>query len=186
MEPQFQRHDAASARAIATSVIVPLYQACNPDLAQQPFHSTARFAERLHAYTCGDGFDLYLATDPDTGQTLGQIFGYALPPDARWWDGLITGVPSGFTDEDGRRTFAINEIMVRPEHRRRGIARALHDHLLTHRGEQRATLLVEPDNTPARTAYLRWGWRDVTRLQPFPDAPLYHAMIIELPLRPRD
>lgn len=180
----FERYDGSSALTIADRVIIPLYEACNPELVKDPFHNPERFAERLRAYCASSGFDLYLALDPDTHRPLGQIFGYALPPGARWWRGLTTPVPDGFTDEDGARTFAINEIMVRPEHRRRGIARALHDRLLAGRPEQRATLLVEPDNSPARTAYAHWGWREVARLLPFPDAPLYHAMVIDLPLAP--
>ena len=48
----------------------------------------------------------------------------------------------------------------------KGIARALHDRLLLGREEQRATLLVEPDNVAARRAYLHWGWRKVAQLRP--------------------
>jgi ribosomal protein S18 acetylase RimI-like enzyme len=128
------------------------------------------------------GFDLHLAFDQDTGEAVGQILGYVLPPGARWRQGLTTPVPDGFTDEDGARTFAISEIMVHPEYRRRGIARTLHDRLLAARPERRATLLVDPDNTPVRTAYAHWGWTDVARLLPYPDAPHFHALVIPLPV----
>jgi GNAT superfamily N-acetyltransferase len=37
--------------------------------------------------------------------------------------------------ETGQRTFAFNELMVRPQWRRRGYATALHDALLRHRPE---------------------------------------------------
>jgi ribosomal protein S18 acetylase RimI-like enzyme len=76
--------------------------------------------------------------------------------------------PDGFTDEDEHRTFAVNEIMVRPEWQRRGVARTVHAELLSRRPEQRATLLAQPDNAPAQAAYARWGWRKVARLKPFP------------------
>ncbi|MFV2113550.1 GNAT family N-acetyltransferase [Micromonospora sp. LOL_025] len=75
-------------------------------------------------------------------------------------------IPTRFTDEDGKRTFAISELMVAPEWRGRGIAKSLHDELLAGRTEKRATLLAEPDNTPAQAAYRSWRWRKVTKLRP--------------------
>jgi hypothetical protein len=48
------------------------------------------------------------------------------------------------------------------------------------RAEERATLLVLPDNVPARSAYLSWGWYKLGELQPFADAPVYDAMMLEL------
>ncbi len=73
--------------------------------------------------------------------------------------------------------------MVRTAWRRRGVARALHHDLLAGRREERATLLVLPDNRPAQAAYANWGWKKIAELQPsFPDAPVYDVLI--LPLRP--
>jgi hypothetical protein len=54
--------------------------------------------------------------------------------------------------------------------------------LLSRWPELRATLLAEPDNAPAQAAYAQWGWRKVAKLKPFPDAPVYDALI--LPLAP--
>lgn len=48
-----------------------------------------------------------------------------------------------------------------------GYGRQLHDALLADRPEERATLLVRQDN-PARDLYLRWAWRVVGIVQPFP------------------
>ena len=93
--------------------------------------------------------------------------------------------PAGglFTEEDGKRTFAFSEIMVRQAWTGRGIAHALHDELLRGRDEQRATLLVEPDNPTAYRAYLRWGWRKVAQLRPaWPGAPLFDVLILPLPV----
>jgi ribosomal protein S18 acetylase RimI-like enzyme len=165
---------------MAEAVIVPLYVVCNTDILGDPFYSPDRFRDRLAGYTRSPGFELVVARLND--DPVGQIFGYSLPPDAGWWRGLTTPVPGGFTDEDGTRTFAVNEIMVHPGHRRRGVARALHDALLSARPERRATLLVAPDNAAAWSAYESWGWYEVGRLHPFPDAPHYHAMVIDLPL----
>lgn len=49
--------------------------------------------------------------------------------------------------------------MVRQAWTGRGIAHALHNEILSGRQEQRATLLVEPDNPTAYRAYINWGWR---------------------------
>lgn len=176
------RHfDAAGALRISIDVIVPVYEASHAEALNDPFHSTQRFLDRLDAYTQRDGFELVVAYANDN-EPVGLAFGFALPETTRWWRGLVTPVPDGFTDEDGRRTFAVNEIMVCPEWQRRGVARSVHAELLSGRPEQRATLLVEPDNVPAQAAYASWGWRKIAELKPFPDSPLYHALI--LPLAP--
>ncbi len=181
VELRLEHLDAAGARRISTDVIVPVYEASHANDLDDPFHSTERFLERLDAYTQRDGFEMVVAY-ADDGEPVGLAFGFALPETTRWWRGLITPVPDGFTDEDGHRTFALNEIMVRPQWQRRGVARTVHAELLSRRPEQRATLLAEPDNAPAQAAYARWGWRKVAKLKPFPDAPVYDALI--LPLTP--
>jgi ribosomal protein S18 acetylase RimI-like enzyme len=175
----FRHHDAAGARTVADDVIVPLYEATHPDVLDTAFSTTERFLERLRGYTERDGFELVVAHSK-AGRAVGLAFGYPLPPTSRWWDGLVTEVPAGFTPEDGQRTFALNEIMVHPERQRQGIARALHDELLSGRPERRATLLVRSDNDAAHSAYARWGWRTVAKLKPFPDSPVFDALILPL------
>jgi ribosomal protein S18 acetylase RimI-like enzyme len=172
-------HDGPAVKELTDAVIVPLYEATHADQLDNPFYSTERFVERLHAYASRDGFALALARD-ELGAPVGQAFGYPLPPGSRWWDGLITDVPDGFTTETGTRTFALTELMVHPDHQRQGIARALHDRLLRARPEQRATLLVRADNTAANIAYAHWGWDVAGRLRPFPDSPTYDALLLDL------
>jgi GNAT superfamily N-acetyltransferase len=181
MDVTLTNYDGPATRAIAESVIIPLYEATHADHIDTPFYSSARFAERLNGYTAAEGFALMLARD-ETGEPIGQVFGYPLPTGARWWQGLASDVPEGFTDEDGRRTFALTELMVRPDRQRQGIARTLHDALMNSRSERRATLLVRADNTAARTAYTNWGWHTAAKLQPFPDSPVYDALILNLPI----
>jgi hypothetical protein len=102
-----------------------------------------------------------------------------------WWAGLLEEPEAGFSREDGHRTFALSEIMVLQKLSGKGTAHALHDRLLLGRTEQRATLLVEPDNVRGRRAYLHWGWRKVAQLRPGWDhAPLFDVLILPLPLRP--
>jgi hypothetical protein len=61
-----------------------------------------------------------------------------------------------------------------------------YDALLATRPEERATLLVRGDN-PARHLYLKWGWKHVGYVQPYPDSPRFESMTINLhPASPPD
>jgi GNAT superfamily N-acetyltransferase len=143
-----------------------------------PFFSIPRYWERLEAYASRDGFSLVMGRIDTT--LVGYALGYTLPAGSRWWRGLLTPVAPKLLVEDGNRTFAVNEIMIREQWRRRGFAHAIHDALLGDRHEQRATLLVLPENIPARTAYQSWGWQKLGELRPFDDAPTYDAMLLDL------
>lgn len=178
-EIAFRHHDADAADAILTSVIVPVYEATHADVIDNPFYSSNRFADRLRGYMKAPGFEIvvaYLDHSP-----IGQAFGYTLPPNGRWWNGLTTPVPDGFTEETGERTFAFNELMVTPAWRGKGVAHSLHDELLSGRIEERATLLVREDNDSAQTAYARWGWQKIGKLRPFPDSPHFDSLVLPLP-----
>jgi GNAT superfamily N-acetyltransferase len=136
---------------------------------------------RFDAYTWNNTFDLVIAYVD--GEPAGQSWGWPLAYRSPWWAGLDAEPEPGFASEDGHRTFALSEIMVRHELTGHGIAHALHDELLGARHEKRATLLAEPENTPAYRAYTSWGWHTVARLRPgWPDAPLFDVLVLPLPL----
>ena len=172
-------YDTDGARAIQPELFA-LYAEIYTDQLTNPFYSVERFAERFAGHSARTGFEL--VTGRIDGELIGYAYGGPLPARTQWWNGLREAVPPDLLAEDGRRTFALNEIMVTGNWRRRGIARTLHDALLADRPEHRATLLVDPGNTPARTAYLSWGWQLLGHLQPFPDAPVYDALVVDLPL----
>lgn len=133
---------------------------------------------RFASYSSRSGLDLVVAYH--NGEPIGQTWGWPLRENDRWWNGLKSEPDAGFTSEDGRRTFALSEIMVADTWTGKGVAHALHDTLLSVRHERRATLLVRPDN-PARQAYERWGWEKVNQLQPgWADAPTFDVMILDL------
>lgn len=172
------RHDAITATDLLESVILPLYAVTHEDVSTNNFYSDDRAVERIRSYLRAPGFELVVAYA--AGAAVGQAFGYTLPATTRWWTGLIGSVPSDFTRETGDRTFAFNELMVHPDWQGRHLAHRLHDELLSARPEERATILVRADNQTARTAYDRWGWRQVGQLQPFPDSPVFDALILPL------
>jgi GNAT superfamily N-acetyltransferase len=113
----------------------------------------------------------------------GFAFGHQLTADTKWWSGATTELASEVTREGSGRTFAVIELAVRAPYRRLGMARAMHDKLLAEAAEERATLLVRPEAAPAKTAYQHWGYEKVGSLRPWPNAPLYDAMVMTL--RPR-
>jgi len=105
------------------------------------------------------------------------------PPDGGWWRYLTRPARPEFKQEDGTRTFAFSELMVGQDFAGRHLAHALHDALLADRKEQRAVLLVKPDNATACRAYLRWGWRKAAELRSnWPDSPLFDVLVLPLPI----
>lgn len=179
---QFRRFGRAGARErrdVVALIHRGAYAAGNA--SRDAFASDSAFMQRFDAYTSRSEFDLVIAYHGS--EPIGQTWGWALTPDAAWWDGLTTEPEPGFTVEDGHRTFALSEIMVRQGWTGQGVAHALHDELLAPRRETRATLLVRPENTTAYRAYARWGWHPVGQLRPnWPDAPLMDVLIMPLPL----
>jgi GNAT superfamily N-acetyltransferase len=131
---EFRRYNAARALELRP-VVEEIYSRSYLDAIATggPFHSVSAFMTRFDSYVRHAGFDLVVAYDQD--EPAGQTWGWPLEPGTGWWDGLLTETEPGFTDEDGNRTFALSEIMVREDLTGRGIAHALHDQLLAARHE---------------------------------------------------
>ncbi|WP_344425564.1 GNAT family N-acetyltransferase [Amycolatopsis minnesotensis] len=172
-----RHHDAAGMHR-QQDVLLEVYTEVYADLLADPFFTPARFWQRLENYAKRQGFALITGWLDDT--LVGYTLGFTLPKQATWWGGFLGDVDPALLEEDGRRTFAVTQLMVVPGWQRRGYAHRLHGALLDGRAEERATLLVKPDNVPARTAYLSWGWHLFGQVQPFDDAPVYDALMYEL------
>ncbi|GAA3160420.1 MULTISPECIES: GNAT family N-acetyltransferase [Streptomyces] len=142
-----------------------------------PFYDVDRFDERLSRYASRPGWTAVLGYEGD--QPVGFCFGTPLGTDTRWWNSMKVPLPGDMAREDGRRTVALNEIVVRKEWRGRSIAWQLHEAWLTHRHEERVTLLVNPanGNGAVQAVYEAWGYRKVGDQQPFPDSPVFAAML---------
>jgi ribosomal protein S18 acetylase RimI-like enzyme len=161
-------------------ILLDLYEEVYREHLNDPFFSTPRYWERLQGYASRQGFAFTMGRIGS--DSVGYALGYTLPEGSGWWRGLKSDIDQSELNEDGHRTFALNEIMVLEQWRRQGFAHQLHDQLLTGRTEERATLLVLPDNTPAQSAYISWGWRKLGNLKPFDDSPTYDAMVLPLPI----
>jgi ribosomal protein S18 acetylase RimI-like enzyme len=112
-----------------------------------------------------DGFRMVTARAGE--ELVGFVFGHTLPADTGWWSGLLEPAPPEFTKETGDRSYAVIELVVRPDWRRRGVAAAMMKALLADRPEERAVLLVRPDAPAAVATYAAWGWRRVGPLRPW-------------------
>lgn len=172
-----QTLDAEQAQNILDN-LVAVYCEIHAD-PKDEFHSEDRYRRQLANHMSVPGWKLVAATKDN--ELVGYAYGLPLPATTRWWQGLQTAMPAGFAAEDGHRTFAISEIMVRALWRRQGVARALHDELLAGRTEERATLLVEPNNAPAQAAYAKWGYDKVAELRPsWEHAPTFDVLVLPL------
>lgn len=175
----YDHHQAADLRPLLLETYAEIYA---EEAATDPFAAVDRFAEGLDGWSGRPGWTCTVGYDG--GQPVGYAYGAPLPEDARWWGGLLTEVPADVVTETGHRTYALSELMVRTPWRKTGAARQLHDALLDTRPEERATLLVDQDHPKVHALYQSWGWRTLGDLRPrIPAAPLFHAMLLDLPRR---
>jgi GNAT superfamily N-acetyltransferase len=110
----------------------------------------------------------YNETEP-----VGFSYGAPPKPNREWWR-------EHWTPDGDSTTFAVSELMVRPQWRKTGISQQLHDALLADRPEALAVLLVDVTHPKVRTLYESWGYEKVGDRQPFADSPLYTVMIKHL------
>lgn len=176
---ELRRLGADQARAIRET-LADIYERAYADKLDGAFRSRGRFLERLDAHLERDGTELVAA---HTGNELvGYIYGFPLPAATGWWKGFEGELPPEVAQATAEeRVRAVAELMVVPERRRQGIAEQLHDALLEGwRDEGIATMLVDPANTPARSAYVSWGWELLGHLKPFQDSPRFESRIKSL------
>ena len=141
----------------------------------------ARFADRFRVQRRQPGF--VLAEARHGGYLVGYAAGFPLRPSTSWWRHLTAPVPGEVTAEHPGRTFEVAELLVRASWRRQGIGGALHDLILRHRPEERATLAVLPAAAPAQAALRSWGWRKVARARdPDPGSPVADVLVLTLPV----
>ncbi|MFV5998893.1 GNAT family N-acetyltransferase [Streptomyces sp. NPDC056231] len=115
----------------------------------------------------------------EDGDVVGFCFGTTLAPDTKWWGSMLTPLPAAWMAENGKRTVALNEIVVRKAWRGRSVAWQLHEVWLTHWAEERVTLLVNLLNgdDAVQAVYEAWGYRKLGDQQPFADSPVFSVML---------
>ena len=182
MEPEgiaFRLLDGAQAGE-HTSELHELHAEVYADPPYQRTDGGDQFADRFRVQRRQPGF--VLAEARHGAYLVGYAAGMPLRPSTSWWRDVTTPLPEDITAEQPGRTFALTELLVRAAWRRQGIGRALHDLILTGRGEERATLTVLPAATAAQRAFRAWGWRKVARTRADgPSSPVADVLLTTLP-----
>ncbi|MFF2787657.1 GNAT family N-acetyltransferase [Streptomyces sp. NPDC058049] len=148
------------------------------EIGEDPFFSVDRFEGRLTGHSSRPSWEAVVAFDG--GEAAGYAYAAALPENTGWWAHMLRPLPETETAEDGSRSLALFEIMVRAPWRGTGLAHRIHEELLSSRTEERVTLLVEPDHPKVKALYEGWGYDHIGDQQPFPDAPVYATMVRRL------
>jgi len=127
-----------------------------------------------------------LATAEAGDELVGFAYGVRLAPSTGWWQGFEEPPPAELVAEHGGRTFALIDLAVRSDYRKRGLGRELLDTLLNSRSEERATLAVQPVAEDTKTFYAHLGWQLVGTAKAPPQAvsPLFDLYVLPLHLTP--
>lgn len=105
--------------------------------------------------------------DADDDEPAGLAYGYPLHRDGSWWRGFVGVVPDEVEELTASgKVFAVAELMVLPEHRRRGIGGRLMERLLSASDAELAVVLLDPADTVARAVFRAWGWDGLGELRP--------------------
>ncbi|MFJ5780388.1 GNAT family N-acetyltransferase [Streptomyces sp. NPDC093094] len=132
-----------------------------------------RFPWFVDHWSAMDGFTCVVAFDAD--EPTGFAYGAPLQPGREWWRS------TGFAPGDGHAaTYAVSEVMVRPQWRKQGIADRLHEALVQERSEDLAVLLVDVTHPKVQKMYETWGYEKAGEQRPFADSPLYAVMVKKL------
>jgi ribosomal protein S18 acetylase RimI-like enzyme len=172
---ELRRHGATDVELIYET-LADAYEAAYAERLDGGFRSRRSFLERLDAHRQRDGFELVGGLQ--AGTLIGFMYGFTLHPHTEWWSGFEGELPAEIAAlTRAGNVFAVAEMVTRPAWQRRGVAHNLHDALVGGRIEAVATLLVDPTNEPALSAYRAWDWELIGFIQPYPDAPRFESRV---------
>ncbi|MCZ7413680.1 MULTISPECIES: GNAT family N-acetyltransferase [unclassified Streptomyces] len=129
-------------------------------------HCDPPIAERLTRHAGRPGFALVAARADD--EIAGYLYGYTLPTDSLWWEGLTPEPSPEFTREHPGRTVGLCELLVAPRWRRGHIGISLVAAFLAERTEERAAALIADGNDVVLDRYADHGFHRVGTLEPYP------------------
>ncbi|WP_455353430.1 N-acetyltransferase family protein [Streptomyces sp. SYSU K217416] len=159
----YRHEDLATIRQVLLDVHakIPEYSPADPFVQRFPW-----FVDhwgRAPGFTCVVGYD---GSEP-----VGFAYGAPLAQGREWWRDHLEPVP------ERSQTYAVSEVMVRPQWRRTGTADRLHKALLEKRDEDLAVLLVDTTHANVQRVYESWGYKRVGERQPFADSPVFAVML---------
>ncbi|WP_030271172.1 acetyltransferase [Streptomyces sp. NRRL B-24484] len=162
----------------ARQTLIDVYSDVRAPLLHLPNYAVETFAERVDRHASEPGFEVVFAYDQ--GQPAGYAYGNTIEGGDRWWTRMAKPLPAEITSTP---TLALKEIGVRIPWRGTGLARRIHDELVTGRTEKRVTLMVNPAAGDGKVLalYESWGYEAINEVRPSPDAPPLIAMLRSLP-----
>jgi ribosomal protein S18 acetylase RimI-like enzyme len=122
-----------------------------------------------------DGLRAAAAYDED--RIVGVAYGYVGAPGQWWHDQVRSAMTSELASTWLDGAFEVCELHVRPGAQRRGLGRALLDHLLSGPPATTAVLTTPDTQTRAREFYRAGGWVDLVRGLVFPGDPRVFAVL---------
>jgi ribosomal protein S18 acetylase RimI-like enzyme len=181
-----RQQDSSQAVALIDA-ICRLYDAV---FSQPPFRWTDEESEHHRRSLAGlvTNPTFGLATAEAADELVGFAYGVGLAGDTAWWSRMTRSLPEELTVEWDGRTFAVIDLAVRQDFRKRGVGRALLDTLLANRSEERATLTVQPVATDTKAFYDHLGWQRLgtTKGPAGAVAPFFDVYLLPLHTKPND
>ncbi|MFD4661432.1 GNAT family N-acetyltransferase [Kitasatospora sp. NPDC058444] len=159
--------------AAARQDLLDVYADVRAPLLHLANYRVGAFLERLDRHMTEPGFELVLGYDRDV--PVGYAYGNTVDAGDPYWKRMAEPLPDGFTDT---AVLAIREIGVRTPWRGTGTARRIHDELLAHRTEDRATLMVNPlaGDGKVQALYETWGYQAFNSQSSSPSSPRLTVM----------
>ncbi|MFJ6987974.1 MULTISPECIES: GNAT family N-acetyltransferase [unclassified Streptomyces] len=156
--------------------LLDVYAAVRAPLLHLPNYAVTTFGERLDRHGMEQGFLAVLAYAD--GHPIGYAYANTIVHGDRYWQRTIPAPSEEFT---GHPAVALKEIGVRPDWRKTGTARRIHDTLLATHTEPYITLMVNPiaGGGKVHALYRSWGYEDIGQSQPSAAAPVLTVMIRE-------
>ncbi|MGH4008092.1 MAG: GNAT family N-acetyltransferase [Pseudonocardiaceae bacterium] len=168
----------------AAALLDPICRLHDTVFSQPPFHLTddeSQYHRQSLISTIANPTFAMVTADAG-GELVGYADGVVLKPDTQWWSGTTAPLPDELTAEWNGRTFAIIDLAVREDYRKRGIGRALLDTLLADRQEQRAALTVQLVAIDTKEFCEHLGWQRVGTIKA-PDravSPFFDMYLLQL------
>ncbi|MEU6844842.1 GNAT family N-acetyltransferase [Streptomyces sp. NPDC046716] len=164
--------------------LADLYVSAYEEPPGEEYRNRERFLARLSEDAQRPRFDMVVADDAegDDDEPAGVAYGYPLHRDGSWWRGFVGVLPDEVEELTASgKVFAIAELMVLPEHRRRGIGTRLQERLLAASDADLAVALVDPAGVEAQAAFQAWEWERFGELRPDPGASVLQVFTRVLP-----
>lgn len=141
-------------------------------------HCDPPISDRLIRHSERPGFGLIAALDGD--EVAGFVYGYTLPVDTLWWDGLTPTPDPEFVREYPGRTVGVCELLVGRPWRRFHLGLTLYAEFLASRTEERAAALVAEGNDVILDRHEEYGFTHVGQMEPYPGWRPHHMVVRSL------